>query len=328
MKEALLQVEGLTTSFYTEHGLIAAAEKISFDVGEKEIVAVVGESGSGKTVTCLSLMGLTGGAKTARVEGSARFLSKELVGADERALREMRGRDISMVFQEPMSSLNPVFRIGEQIDETLAAHTRMSRQERKARIIELLHLVGIPEPEKRAKCYPFELSGGMKQRAMIAMALSCNPKLLIADEPTTALDVTIQAQILTLLKDLRESLGMSILLISHDLGVVANFAERVVVMYAGQVVEQGQTDDVIHRPLHPYTRGLIDSIPRLGAARHSELNVIPGGIPGLNDMPAGCRFFPRCPDAKARCANEPAAMVDLGAGRLARCHRLGEKEDA
>ena len=280
MTEApLLNIKGLTTSFYTDGGLIPAVEDVN--------LAVVGESGSGKTVTCLSIIQLVAARKSFKSEGSILFEGREIIGASESEMRRLRGKDIGMVFQEPMTSLDPVLTIGKQLDETLKAHLQLSAAQRRARCIELLHLVGIPEPEKRLKCYPFEISGGMKQRVMIAMALCCDPKLLIADEPTTALDVTIQAQILLLLRELREKLDMSIILVSHDLGVVANFAERVVVMYAGKVVEEGPTAEVIA---------------------------------------AGCRFAPRCALARSECSQAAPELREVCPGHSARCF-LREKED-
>ena len=327
MPEApLLQIRSLTTSFYTDGGLLPAVEDVNLDVSRHEIVAVVGESGSGKTVTCLSIIQLVAARKAFKSEGSIRFEGRELLGISERELRQIRGRDIGIVFQEPMTSLDPVLTIGKQLDETLKAHTSLSAAQRHARCVELLHLVGIPEPEKRLKSYPFEISGGMKQRVMIAMALSCEPKLLIADEPTTALDVTIQAQILQLLRQLRDKLEMSIILVSHDLGVVANFAERVVVMYAGKVVEEGPTAQVIAHPLHPYTQGLIASIPRMTQPRDKALNVIPGNIPDLGDMPAGCRFAPRCHFARPECGQAMPEMRAVEPGHSVRCF-LREKEE-
>ena len=262
---------------------------------------MVGESGSGKTVTCLSIIQLVAARKAFISEGSIRFEGRELIGASERALREIRGKDIGIVFQEPMTSLDPVLTIGKQLDVNAQGAHGPFRAQRRARCVELLHLVGIPEPEKRLKSYPFEISGGMKQRVMIAMALSCEPKLLIADEPTTGADVTIQAQILQLLRNCATNWRCPSYWSSHDLGVVANFAERVVVMYAGKVVEEGPTSQDIAHPLHPYTQGLIASIPRMTQPRDRALNVIPGNIPDLGDMPAGCRFAPRCGCARPEC---------------------------
>lgn len=315
----LLKIEDLTTSFYTESGLMAAVENVDLTVNQREIVAMVGESGSGKTVTCLSIIHLVAGRKMFSLSGSIQFDGCELINASEATMSRLRGKEIGMVFQEPMTSLNPVLTIGLQIDETLKAHMNLSAKQRKARALELLHLVGIPEPEKRMRSYPFELSGGMRQRVMIALALSCYPKLLIADEPTTALDVTIQAQIMLLLRDLRDKLNMSIILVSHDLGVVSKFAERVMVMYAGKVVEEGKTQQVIAQPLHPYTRGLIDSIPRLTQKRGETLHVIPGNIPDISNMPLGCRFAPRCDRRCAICEGTQPALIKMEPGHSVRC---------
>ncbi len=323
----LLKMEHLTTSFAGEHGWLNAVEDVNLTVNHREIVAVVGESGSGKTVTCLSIIHLVAGKNMFRSTGSILFDGQQLIGTSKAAMTSLRGKDIGMVFQEPMTSLNPVMTVGQQLDETLRAHTRMSHSQRRARMIELLQMVGIPEPVKRLKCYPFELSGGMKQRVMIAMALCCNPKLLIADEPTTALDVTIQAQILKLLKELRQKLDMSIILVSHDLGVVANFADRVVVMYAGKVVEEGPTRQVIAHPAHPYTQGLIDSIPRLTQPRDEKLHIIPGNIPDLSSMPEGCRFAPRCAHACDRCRQQQPQMRQVAPGHSARCFLTDPAEE-
>lgn len=322
----LLKIENLTTSFHSDHGLIHAVENVNLTVKPKEIVAIVGESGSGKTVTCLSIIHLVAGKKMFQSSGSIVFDDRELIDMSESDIRRIRGQEIGMIFQEPMTSLNPVLTINRQLDETLKTHTNLNHAQRKARIIELLQLVGIPEPEKRTKCYPFELSGGMKQRVMIAMALCCNPKLLIADEPTTALDVTIQAQILLLMKELRDKLGMSIILVSHDLGVVSNFAERIVVMYAGEVVEEGPAREVIDRPLHPYTHGLIDSIPRLTQPRKKKLHVIPGNIPDLTNMPPGCRFAPRCTHACTACTETRPQMRNVEPAHSVRCFLYDEEK--
>ena len=326
-ENTLLKMEHLTTSFSGENGWLNAVEDVNLTVNRREIVAVVGESGSGKTVTCLSIIHLVAGKNLFRSTGSILFDGQQLIGMGEAAMGRLRGKDIGMVFQEPMTSLNPVMTIGRQIDETLRTHTRLSRTQRQARILELLQMVGIPEPVKRMKCYPFELSGGMKQRVMIAMALCCNPKLLIADEPTTALDVTIQAQILLLLKELRQKLDMSIILVSHDLGVVANFADRVVVMYAGKVVEEGPTRQVIAHPAHPYTQGLIDSIPRLTQPRDEKLHIIPGSIPDLSSMPQGCRFAPRCAKACERCRQQQPQMRKVAPNHSARCLLAAQIEE-
>jgi oligopeptide/dipeptide ABC transporter ATP-binding protein len=301
---ALLEVTDLRTYFRTDAGLARAVDGISFHVDRGEVLGIVGESGSGKSVTSLSIMRLVPEPPGEIVAGSSiRLKGEELVGAPESRMREIRGNDVAMIFQEPMTSLNPVFPVGDQIAEVVRLHRRASKAEARARAIELLGLVGLPDPEQRVDAYPHELSGGQRQRVMIAMALSCEPDLLVADEPTTALDVTIQAQILELLAELRRRLGMAIVLITHDLGVVAEVCDRVVVMYAGQVREQGSVDAIFRDPHDPYTQGLLASIPRLGHARE-RLAVIPGTVPGATDWPGGCRFHPRCPFAWDLCARE------------------------
>ena len=300
----LLEVTDLRTYFRADAGLARAVDGISFHVHRGEVLGIVGESGSGKSVTSLSIMRLVPEPPGEIVAGSSiRLKGEELVGAPETRMREIRGNDVAMIFQEPMTSLNPVFPVGEQIAEAVRLHRQASKSEARARAIELLGLVGLPDPEQRVDAYPHELSGGQRQRVMIAMALSCEPDLLIADEPTTALDVTIQAQILELLAELRRRLGMAIVLITHDLGVVAEVCDRVVVMYAGQVREQGSVDAIFRDPHDPYTQGLLASIPRLGHATE-RLAVIPGTVPGATDWPAGCRFHPRCPFAWDRCLRE------------------------
>lgn len=327
--EHLLQLNHLTTCFKTDRGTLPAVDDVSWYVDKGEIVAMVGESGSGKTVSCLSIINLASQGKNVQISGSIQLDGRDLVGCTPSEMKHLRGKEIGIIFQEPMTSLNPVFTIGNQINEMLRAHTDLNRVQRQKRIIELLELVGIPEAERRVRCYPHELSGGMKQRVMIAMALSCNPKVLIADEPTTALDVTIQAQVLNLLKDLRDKLGMSIIIVTHDLGVVANFAERVIVMYAGRIVEQGSTYMVLKDPKHWYTKGLLASIPRLSAEKGSRLSVIPGNVPDLSEMPEGCRFCTRCGHAKPRCFQDRPPMTDLGDGHLVACWSYAqEKEDA
>lgn len=326
--EHLLTLEHVTTRFRTDGGLLPAVDDVSWYVDKGEIVAMVGESGSGKTVSCLSVLGLAGQGKNVQVTGSIRLEGRELSGCSQKELERVRGGKIGMIFQEPMTSLNPVFTIENQMDETLRAHTALDRGARRARILELLELVGIPEPECRAKCYPHELSGGMKQRVMIAMALSCGPSLLIADEPTTALDVTIQAQVLALLKELRARLGMSIVIVTHDLGVVAGFAERVIVMYAGRIVEQGPTRAVLREPKHWYTRGLLASIPRLSTPRDTPLSVIPGNVPDLSALPRGCRFCTRCGHIGPNCQDSPPPMTDLGGGHWAACWKYAASKEA
>ena len=321
MSAALLEVRDLRTWFDTDQGVARAVDGVTFDVGAGETVGIVGESGCGKTVTSLSVLGLLPIPPARVLEGSSiRFRGEELVGAGARKLRSIRGNDISMIFQEPMSSLNPVYTIGNQIAETLRLHKRLGRQAARAEAIRLLDEVGIEGADRRVDEYPHELSGGMRQRVMIAMALSCGPDLLIADEPTTALDVTIQAQILDLLADLRRRRGMTVLLITHDLGVVAEVCDRVVVMYAGQVVERGTVEEIFGDPRHPYTRGLLASLPALDDPGR-RLQPIPGTGPAPTDWPEGCRFRDRCPMAEARCA-EPQGLVDLGReDRTARCWR-------
>jgi peptide/nickel transport system ATP-binding protein/oligopeptide transport system ATP-binding protein len=319
----LLSVRDLRTWFYTDQGIARAVDGVSFDVRAGETLGIVGESGCGKTVTSLSILGLLP-QPPARVEaGSAiRFAGEELVGVGERRLRALRGNEISMIFQEPMSSLNPVYTVGDQIGEALRLHKGLDRRAARAESIRLLGEVGIAEPERRVDEYPHQLSGGMRQRVMIAMALSCEPRLLIADEPTTALDVTIQAQILDLLAALRRKLGMAVLLITHDLGVVAEVCDRVVVMYAGQVVETGDVYEIFADPKHPYTRGLLDSLPSIDNPGQ-RLNSIPGTVPNPTAWPAGCRFQERCDRATSGC-EVAQDLVELGAGRAARCWRVDQ----
>ncbi|HET7686842.1 MAG TPA: ABC transporter ATP-binding protein [Candidatus Limnocylindria bacterium] len=288
----LLEVEGLQTSFHTRDGVVRAVTGIDFHVNRGEILGLVGESGCGKSVTSLSVLRLI--APPGKIEaGSIRFDGRELLGLRDREMRELRGNRISMIFQQPTSSLNPVFDVGMQLGEVLELHRNMQRRAARTRAAELLRMVGIPDPMRRLKAYPHELSGGMAQRVMIAMALACEPELLIADEPTTALDVTIQAQILDLMRALQQETGTAIVLITHDLGVVAEMADRVAVMYAGEIVEQADVRTLFDDPKHPYTRGLIGSVPTLGQARE-ELATIPGSVPNLVDLPPACRFAPRC----------------------------------
>jgi len=304
--EHVLDVENLQTCFYTRAGLVKAVDGVSFSLKKSETLAIVGESGCGKSVTALSLLRLV--SEPGRiVGGSIKLDGRDLIGLDEAAMREIRGNDISMIFQEPMTSLNPVMTIGRQIGEALILHQQMSHKRALQRAIEMLQLVGIPEPRQRVKEYPHQLSGGMRQRAMIAMALACNPKVLIADEPTSALDVTIQAQILDLIGKLQRELGTAVILITHDLGVVAETAERVIVMYAGRKVEEAAVGELFARPLHPYTRGLMNSIPRLALMRREagaaveRLQEIPGMVPALSNLPSGCIFAPRCAFADDKC---------------------------
>ena len=308
--DRVLEVEDLKTYFYTRSGLVKAVDGVSFSLKRGETLAIVGESGCGKSVTALSLMRLVADPPGRIVGGSIRLDGVDLVAVDDATMRGIRGKEISMIFQEPMTSLNPVMTIGRQIAEALLLHESTSRKAAMARTVEMLHLVGIPEPQQRVKEYPHQLSGGMRQRAMIAMALACNPKVLIADEPTSALDVTIQAQILDLIATLRRDLGTAVILITHDLGVVAETAERVIVMYAGRKVEEAPVDDLFAHALHPYTLGLMNSIPRLALMRRENakpverLQEIPGMVPALSNLPPGCTFAPRCAFASDICRRE------------------------
>jgi oligopeptide/dipeptide ABC transporter ATP-binding protein len=318
----LLRVRDLVTSFRTDSGLLRAVDDVSFDVPAKTTVAVVGESGCGKSVTALSILRLIG--PPGRIEsGAVELEGRDLLGLPERAMRDVRGNVVSMIFQEPMTSLNPVYSVGWQIMEAVRLHQKKSRREARARAAELLRLVGIPEPETHVDAYPHQLSGGQRQRVMIAMALACEPKLLIADEPTTALDVTIQAQILDLLRELQHRMSMSILLITHDLGVVAESAHQVVVMYAGRVVETATVRDLFARPMHPYTRGLLGSVPRAGSTGR-RLPTIEGVVPDLRRLGAGCRFADRCVMRVDRCVAEEPPLGEVGGGRWSRCWRAHE----
>jgi peptide/nickel transport system ATP-binding protein len=318
----LLTVQDLEIEFATDHGWATVVAGTTFGIGEREIVGLVGESGSGKTVTGLSVLGLlpTG---VGRVAGGAVSLGgRDLLGLSPRELRAVRGNEVAMVFQEPMTSLNPAFRVGDQIAEAVRLHRGGSRREAWDRAVEVLDLVGIPHARRRATDYPHEFSGGMRQRAMIAMAVSCEPRLLIADEPTTALDVTIQAQVLELLVRMRDELGMSVLLVTHDLGVVAEVCERVVVMYAGQVVEQAEVGELFDHPRHPYTEGLLAAMPQLGT-RGARLASIPGRTPEPWAMPPGCRFTPRCGYAEPTCDASPP-LVTARPDHLSRCVRQAD----
>ncbi|ASA21369.1 ABC transporter ATP-binding protein [Paenibacillus donghaensis] len=322
MTAKLLEVNNLHTSFKTEDGVVPSVGGVSFTVGRGETLAIVGESGSGKSVTSLSIMGLVGspGKVTA---GEIRLEGKDLLQLSKREMRKYRGNVISMIFQEPMSSLNPVFTVGNQIREVIQQHRRMSKQEAKARSIEMLDRVGIPGAAKVAGYFPHQLSGGMRQRVMIAMALACQPKLLIADEPTTALDVTIQAQILKLIGQLSKEENTGIILITHDLGVVAEMADRVVVMYAGEVVEEANVFDLFEKPGHPYTIGLLASLPKLNEQRE-RLDSIPGTVPNLLRMPGGCPFHPRCPYAQEQCTKVHPDLREKASGHQVRCLRMEE----
>ncbi len=320
--EPLLRVRDLQTHFFGDAGVVRAVDGVSFDVHAGQTLAVVGESGSGKSVTALSILRLVPQPPGRIVGGSIVFRGRNLLEASEREMRGIRGKEISMIFQEPMTSLNPVFTCGEQIIETLVLHERISRQAARGRAIEMLELVGIPLPAQRIDEYPHQMSGGMRQRVMIAMALACHPSVLIADEPTTALDVTIQAQILELLRRLQRDMGMAVILITHDLGVVAETADHVAVMYAGRVVEYCDVRSAFRKPLHPYTAGLQASLPRLGAVQ-DRLRVIPGTVPNPAKFPIGCRFHPRCPVAQNRCLEDPD-LLEIEAGHLSRCLRASE----
>ena len=319
MSDPLLSVTDLDVAFRTEDGLVHAVDGVSFDLDPGEVVAIVGESGSGKSVTALSLMGLTRGPNT-EISGTATFRDTELITASDSDLRRLRGAEISMIFQDPMSSLNPVQRVGNQIAEQIRAHEDVSKGEAAERVVELLDSVGIPGAAERARAYPHEFSGGMRQRAMIAMALSLEASVLIADEPSTALDVTIQAQIMRLLGRLNEERGLSIILITHDLGIVAEVADRVLVMYGGRIVEQGSLDQIFYDPQHPYTWGLLGSLARLDRPRPERLSQIPGMPPSLISPPEGCHFRPRCPHEFGKCPKRPE-LKERGSepGHLDRC---------
>ena len=326
----LLEVRGLKTSFFTSRGVVPAVDDVSFNVEEGKVLAIVGESGSGKSVTAMSLIRLV--SKPGKIlGGEVLFEGRDLLKLKPGQVREVRGKDISVIFQEPMTSLNPVMTCGAQIREVLQVHKKqMSRQEMDKRVIELFELVGIPDAERRTKEYPYQLSGGMRQRVMVALALACEPKLLIADEPTTALDVTIQAQILDLLRDLQKKMNMAVLLITHDLGVVAEMADDVIVMYGGSVQETGTVEQVLHDPLHPYTMGLIKSIPTLeGEGKNAEerLNCIPGTVPNLIDLPPGCVFCPRCDKAMDICRRERPPVSKAEGNRSAACWLLARGEE-
>ena len=306
--QPLLAVRDLCIGFRAEGGRVGVVEGVSFEVGRQEIVSIVGESGSGKTVTALATMGLITDPN-AEITGSIVFEGRELIGLSSAALRGIRGKEIAMIFQDPMTALTPVYTIGWQIEEQIRAHGGVGRRAARTRAVELLGEMGIPDPRRAVDRYPHQLSGGMRQRAMIAMALSCNPALLIADEPTTALDVTVQAQILRLLERLRTDFGSSVILITHDMGVVAEVADRVMVMYAGRIVERGGTGDLFRSPGHPYTVGLLGSIPPLVGPKPHRLTSIPGNPPSLARVPPGCPFQPRCPARHARCRERPPLFV-------------------
>ena len=320
--EPLLAVHDLRVQFPTDRGVVNAVDGLSLEVARNEVVGIVGESGSGKTVTALSVLGLL--PPTARVDGGIRFDGRDLLGLRDDDLRKLRGARLAMVFQDALAALNPLHKVGRQVEEAVRIHhPRIGRWEARERVLELLSLVGIPDPTSRVDEYPHQFSGGMRQRVVIAMAIANDPDLLIADEPTTALDVTTQAQVLDLLRRLRERTGAAMVLITHDLGVVAGVADRVIVMYAGRVVESGSVRDVFYRPGHPYTVGLLASVPRLDEGARRRLRRIPGQPPSLVDLPAGCPFHPRCSFARLPdpCAAEPPAMQHaVGPGHVAACH--------
>ncbi|SLN72707.1 ABC transporter ATP-binding protein [Oceanibacterium hippocampi] len=321
--EVVLEVKDLKTQFFTRQGIVPAVDGVSFKLHRGEVLGIVGESGCGKSVTSLSILRLIPPRSGSVVGGTVHYGGRDLLKISDAEMRHIRGNDISMIFQEPMTALNPVMTVGEQIIEPLMLHQDMSRQEARNRAIEMLKLVHIPVPEKRVDSYPHELSGGMRQRAMIAMAVSCNPKVLIADEPTTALDVTIQAQILELMQELREVLGTAVIMITHDLGVIAEMAQRVVVMYAGRKVEEASVEELFETPRHPYTRGLLRAIPKLDLDapddHRARLETIPGTVPALYDLPPGCAFAPRCQEATEICHGRQPELETKHNHHIAAC---------
>ncbi len=315
----LLQIKNLKTQFLTQGRVIKAVDGVTYDVDEGETLAVVGESGCGKSVTALSVMGLIPWPPGKIVEGEILFQGKNLLELAPEAMRKIRGKEISMVFQEPMTSLNPVLTIGRQLTETLEAHLKMDGDDARKRAIEVMNWVGIPDPERRLAQYPHQFSGGMRQRVMIAMALACSPKLILADEPTTALDVTIQAQILALMKDLSREFGVAMILITHNLGIVARYADRVNVMYAGRIVEEGPAKAIFHNPKHPYTKGLLNSVPRLDQTRKTKLEPIEGQPPDLGALGQGCRFLERCRYSDEKCAAEDPPFFQVEENHWSAC---------
>lgn len=326
LSEPILKVQNLKTVFFTDDGQVPAVDGIDFYINEGEILGIVGESGCGKSVTSLSVMGLVSEPGKI-VDGKIHFNGEDITHAPERKMRTLRGNEIAMIFQEPMTSLNPVFTIGDQLTEAIRIHRKISKKQAKDRATELLQLVGLPRPKALLENYPHQLSGGMRQRVMIAMAMACDPKVLIADEPTTALDVTIQKQILNLMKKLNRETGTAIVLITHDLGVVAQMCERVIVMYAGKIVEEGAVRDIFNHPSHPYTKGLLASVPDL-RRQTSRLYSIPGNVPKPGSITEGCLFYPRCQEAMAICAQKRPGLVDLKNGHRVRCFLHGEVEEA
>src|SRR5450759_3421678 len=320
----LLEVKDLKMHFHTRDGVVKAVDGVSYTLDKGETIGVVGESGSGKSVTALTMMRLIEMPPGKIEGGDALFKGRSLIAMKEDEIRHIRGNEMAMIFQDPMTSLNPVYRVGRQIAEPLVVHKGLSKKDALARAVELLRLVGIPNPEARVRDYPHQFSGGMRQRAMIAMALACDPDILIADEPTTALDVTIQAQIIELMQELQKRTGSAIIMITHDLGVIADIADKVLVMYAGRPVEYGLKDDVYYRPMHPYTWGLLDSIPRHDVTAKTELCPIKGQPPSLINVPAGCAFHPRCPYATSKCRSEVPALRDMGGEHMSACHYSGD----
>ncbi|GIN21528.1 ABC transporter ATP-binding protein [Siminovitchia fordii] len=330
MTETLLKLDKLKTHFHTERGMVTAVDGISFEVSKGEIVGLVGESGCGKSVTLQSILRLLD-ERSVEYEGEVNYKGKNLLNCDKREMQHIRGNEISMIFQDPLSSLNPVQTIGRQISEPIMIHQKVSKKAAKKEAINLLRLVGIPNPEARINEYPHQLSGGMRQRAMIAVALACKPSLLLADEPTTALDVTIQSQILKLIKDLNEELDMGVIFITHDLGVVAELCSRVIVMYLGEIVEEASIQELFTRPLHPYTQGLIKSIPKIDGNRSEELYVIKGTVPSLSQVPKGCRFANRCLYANNKCFDAPPPTYTETNSQKVKCwhyKEIQEKKEA
>ena len=325
--EYLLEIQDLRTHFHTDDGVAKAVDGVNYAIKPGETLGVVGESGCGKSVTAMSVMRLIPMPPGEIVSGRILFQGRDLLELSEAEMRKIRGNEISVIFQEPMTSLNPVFKVGQQIGEALQLHQKLSKEQARERTIELLQKVGIPDPGKRVDEYPHQMSGGMKQRVMIAMALACGPALLIADEPTTALDVTIQAQILDLLKELQETEGMAILMITHDLGVIAESADHVAVMYAGKVVEYAPVVELFENPKHPYTVGLFRSLPRVGEEKEM-LEVIRGNVPNPLEFPKGCKFWPRCPHANDRCKSDEPVLEQIGTEHTVACWRVDEIEEA
>lgn len=318
----IIEVKNLKTYFYTEEGIVHGVDDVSFSLERGKTLAVVGESGCGKSVTSLSILRIIQSPPGRIVGGEILFEGKDLLKLSEKEMRQIRGNNISMIFQEPMTSLNPVFTAGEQIMQVLRFHQNISKEDAYKRSVEMIRLVGISDPERIAKQYPHQLSGGMRQRIMIAMAFACDPQILIADEPTTALDVTIQAQILQLMAELKDKMGTSVILITHDLGIVASIADEVMVMYAGQAVESAPMQDIYHDPKHPYTQGLLKSIPKINQPVDKLFN-IPGSVPSAVSFPEGCRFAPRCDKCMDICKKCAPGLYDIGTGRKVRCHLYG-----